>query len=335
MTAQSAVFSALSIKPHKTRELISKLPYTEHAIYKALRCLADKGLIEKRRQSREVLVEISRDYATQKLRQVYIKALTFGIDPEMLTRDSTLTVWKQLDAAKTLKELQEDTGFSYLWVRNIVRFLEDSGLVVYEKRKPMIAVLNKEHELNTLLRQYIGEEKEPDRIYLEGTVPFEWLVKTPAEIERILYQKIDGSLTIKDTGFTINGEDKLSVVESVDKELTLEELFLHEIETVEGVENICIRLVESGRLDYVRLLELAEQKEMVNVVGCYLDILNDIKELVSPEVIGEFQKNVSKRKATFLKEEKRYGKEGWEERFEAKWNVDLYLDTGAIRHGMR
>lgn len=74
---------------------------------------------------------------------------------------------------------------------------------------------------------------------------------------------------------------------------------------------------------------------MVNVVGCYLEIVNDIKKLVDVEVIKKFQRNISKRKVVFLKEEKRYGKGGWEDKYEKKWNVDLYLDIGAIRHGLR
>ncbi len=325
----------LSIRPHKTKELIDKLPYAEHTIYKALKRLADGRLIEKRRQNRDVVVEISADYATQKLREVHIKALTYGIDPEMLMRDSTLAVWKKLVVPRTLKELQRKTGYSYPWVNSVVRFLTSSNLAVYNKRKPVVAVLNEEHVLNALLRQYLSRKRKPRTIYYAGTLPFERLIRTPAEIERLLYERVDSGLTIKNTGFVIRGEGKLTLVESVEEEMGPEELFLHDIGTVEGVEDFCIRLVASGELDYTKLFDLAKEKDMVNVIGCYLDILNDIKGMVNPEAIKEFQRNVSKRKVVFLKEERRYGKGGWEHKYERKWNVDLYLDLGAIRHGAR
>ncbi|UCG70785.1 MAG: hypothetical protein JSV09_07250 [Thermoplasmata archaeon] len=335
MNSKSGVLAALSIRPHKINELIDKLPYSKHTIYKALQFLFEEGLINKRQEKGKIVVEISKDYTTQKMREIYIKALSFGIDPEVLLRESTLTIWKQLLKPKTLKDLQKSTGFSYPWVRNIVKFLVDSKLAVYEKRKPMIAVLKKEHELNLLLEQYTRKKRPSKRLLYEGTIPFEKLTKTPSEIEKILYQKIDSSLAIKDTGFMIKSEDKLSVVESVESELTIEELFLREIKTTEGVEDFCIRLIAQGKLDYDKLLNLAKEKEMVNSVGCYLDVLNDIKKRVNSKIIKEFQKNVTKRKATFLKEERKYGKGGWEDKYEEKWNVDLFLDIGAIRHGVR
>lgn len=314
---------------------MDKLPYSKHTVYKALKSLADNGLIRKKNERGEVVADISKDYTSQKLREIYIKALSYGVDPEILSRESTLTIWKLLTKHRTLKELQKSSGFSYLWVRNIVKFLVEAHLAVYEKRKPMITILNGEHELNVLLRQYTEVKKESERIYYAGTIPFERLIKTPEEIEEILYQKIDGSLAIKDTGFVIKGEDKLSVIESVEKELSAEEIFLREIKTPEGIEDFCIRLIASRKLDFDRLLALAKEKNMVNIVGCYLDILNNIKKIVDPDMIREFQKHVSKRKVTFLREEKRYGKMGWEDKYEEKWNVDIYLDIGAVRHGVR
>ncbi|MFQ6128737.1 MAG: hypothetical protein ACE5QW_07540 [Thermoplasmata archaeon] len=336
MTARSTVFAALSIRPHRASELATKLAYSKHTIYKALESLADDKLIRKRKENGKTVAEVSDDYAAQKLREIYIKSLSHGIDPGKLTGKSTIAVWKRLTRPRSLRGLQRSTGFSYPWVRKIARFLVDSNLAVYKKRKPMIVGLNETHELNKLLGQYaIKGEKKPERVYYWGTTPFERLIRTPAEIERILYEKIDSSLAIKGTGFMIRGEGKLTVLESVDKELELEELFLREIQTSEGVEDFCIRLIASGKLDYERLLDIAKERNLVNVVGCYFDILNDIRKLVDSEVVSRFQRNLSRRDVVFLKAERRYGKNGWEERYEEKWNVDLYLDLGAIRHGVR
>jgi len=335
MNARTAIFTVLSIKPHKISELIEKLPYSQYTIYKTLELLATNGYITKRKEKGNVIVETSKNYNSQKLREIYIKALTYGIDPEILLRESTLIIWNELGKTKTLKELQKSTGFSYLWVRNIVIFLLNSDLAILKKRKPMIVILNSEHELNILLKQYIEKKDNNKKIYYEGTIPFERLIKTPTEIEEILYQKIDGSLTIKDTGFIIRGEDKLSVLESVDSKLSLERFFLSEIKTLEGVEDFCIKIIASEKLNYDRLFDLAKEMEMVNIVGCYLNIINDLKKMVKSAVIMKFQKNVSKQKVMFLKSEKKFGKGGWEDKYEAKWNVDLYLDLGSIRHGVR
>ena len=80
--------------------------------------------------------------------------------------------------------------------------------------------------------------------------------------------------------------------------------------------------------------------DMVNEVGCYLDVLNSIRQMVPPVAVEMFDQEVLKRKKkkkrrVFLKEETAYGKGGWEAPFETKWNVDLFMDMGAIEHGVR
>lgn len=137
------------------------------------------------------------------------------------------------------------------------------------------------------------------------------------------------------TGFHVRGEGKLCVLDSLEEDLEMEELFLRDIRTPEGVEDFCLLPIASGRLDYGRLLELAKEKDLVNAVGCYLDILSDTGVTPDKAEIEEIRKNLSKRKSVFLREERKYGKSGWEGRYEGKWNVDLYLDIGAIRHGVR
>jgi hypothetical protein len=316
--------------------LIEKLPYSKPAIYATLNCLTDEGLIEKRREKERVVAELSDGYEVQKLRELYIKSLSSGIDPDILLRESTLKVWKSISIkeTKSLKEIEKSTGLSYNWVRKIVGFLLESNLAIYKKRKPVLIVMNKNHEVNKLLKRYTSTKKEDVRIYYSGTIPFEIISETPETLEKLLYQKIDEGFSIKGTGLLVRGKEKLSIMESTEKELTNEESFLEKIETMEGVEDLCIRLIESGRIDYDKLLEFAGKRNMVNMVGCYLDILNSIEKVVPASITKKFLKNISKRRTIFLKPLKRYGKEGWEKEFEEKWNVDLYLDIGAIRHGM-
>lgn len=330
------MFASLSIRPHTIRELINKLPYSSFTVYEAVKDLEKKELVRKIRRGKNVLIIVSDGYKPQKLREIYIRALSFGVDPELLLRDNTIAVWKSIEKPKTLEAVQKDVKLSGKWIKKIIRFLVDSNLAVYEKRKPIIAVLREEHELNKLLKTFREKEEKTGVVYYEGIIPFEKLIKTPENVEKTLYEKIDESLTIKDTGFLIRGNrGRLSILESTEKELSIEELFLREISTPEGVEDFCIRLIASKKIDYKHLLMLAKKKDMVNIVGCYLDVLNSIKKIVESDVIKVFERNISKHKRIFLTPEKRYGKEGWEDKYEKKWNVDIYLDIGAIRHGVR
>lgn len=75
---------------------------------------------------------------------------------------------------------------------------------------------------------------------------------------------------------------------------------------------------------------------MVNIVGCYLQILHNIdKNLVSEPVAELFR--AFRRKGSrhvFLKQLKPLGKESSLENYEREWNLDLYLDFDAIAHGV-
>jgi hypothetical protein len=102
----------------------------------------------------------------------------------------------------------------------------------------------------------------------------------------------------------------------------------------EGVEDICVRIVASGRLDHKRLLELAVGSGMASVVGCYLEIVRDLGVPLDEAVLGMYLERAEDRVAIFLESEREFGKGGWEGPYEERWGVDIYLDRGAIRHGV-
>ena len=258
-------------------------------------------------------------------------------------RDSTISVWKYLNSPRTIKEICEETKLSTVWVKKILGYMKEKDLVVYEKSKPIIAMRNREHALNKLLESYFRpDEKDGERVYYPGSIPFQEMLLPPDQIERILYEQIDYPLTVKDTGFIVKGigrEVGVTILESVEEGLTMEGVFLRKLMTTEGVEDLCVKMIFQHRIDYGRLLDLSIKKEMVNIVGCYLNIINTIKETVPLTVIQSFEdyKNFKKtaKKIVFLPDEEQYGKNGWEGPFEERWNVDIYLDLGAIRHGVR
>jgi len=338
MNARSAVFSYVAIRPCRIKELIVKLPYKRDTIYRAVETLLIHGNLSK---GKDGSLRVSPDYESQKLRELYVKALSYGIDPEILMRKNTHAVLNATKVEKTLSEIHWETSLSKKWIARILSFLKEAGLVTILKRKPIIAISNPKHELNTILEAIFKQPEDSTAFIIMESGPFEEQFLDAVNLEKILYEKIDDGLAVKDTGFLVKGE-QFKILENVDHELGLEELFLIRILTLKGVENDCIRLIVHGSINYDTLMQLAIEKNLLNIVGCYLDIINDIEKLIEPKIIAMFLnksrqfKNVSHfSRPIFLKEEKKYGKAGWETNYEEKWGIDLYLDIGAIRHGVR
>jgi len=333
MNAKSAIFALISIRSQPLRKLVDRLPYASSTVYNTVSQLGEEGMVK----TENGIVMVVEDYKTQKLADIYIQSLSHGVDPEILTRSSTLSVWKALEDVSTIKEVLEETDLSLSYVKRIFSYLYEKNLFIYLKKKPIIAEHNLEHPLTKLFKEYLGAEKEGQALQYPGSIPFREVMQTPDQIEKILYQQIDESLTVKDTGFLVKGEsDRITILESVDRELTYEETFLKKLFTTEGAEEYCILMVKQGLLDYDKLFGLAEQEKVVNIVGCYLDILNSIDDKLAPSsIVNKFLKYKPKYKKAFLSQEKEFGKHGWENPFENRWNLDLYLDLGAIKHGVR
>lgn len=318
---------------------MEKLPYENDTIYRAVETLLVQGLLSK---GKDGILKVSPDYNSHKQRELFVKALSHGIDPEMLMRKNTLAVWNATKVERTLSEIQQETSLSKKWIARIVSYLEEAGLVILRKRKPISAVMNPDHELNTLLAAIVNQDRDHTILFISESAPFEEQLLNAVDLEKALFEKIDDGLAVKNTGFLVKG-DHFKILENVDKEPGFEGLFLLKIVTQKGVENDCIQLIAQRKIQYHSLLQLAMKKNLVNIVGCYLDILKDIRSsLIDQNVITEFHRETEPSRSrsrsswpVFLEEEQQYGKGGWETKFEEKWGVDLYLDMGAIRHGVR
>ena len=335
MNARTAAFSLVSIHPMPLGTITERLTYSRSTVYQVVEALIAEGLLVKARRKGGVVIGVADGYTAQKLREVHILALKHGIDPEMLLRESTLSVWRAVKEPRDLKALVSATSLSHRWVRSIVQLLAGPGLVRYIKKRPLVVACSEGHPLGIALDalEEEGPKAPPIRIV---NMAYEDLTETPEEIERTLHELEGANLHIRGTGLQVKGgEGPLRVVESLSAKDTLEALFLRRLGTPEGIEDLCVRLVASGKLDYSRLLRLARERGLVNIVGCYLDILNNEKPMVSADVIVSFEKYRTKRKRPFFKPDRRYGKEGWEGPYERRWNVDLFIDIGAIQHTVR
>lgn len=337
MNIKSAVFSLISIKPQPINTIVKKLPYSVVSIYNAIEEMLKDGDIMKIKTQGVVKLDVPKDYKNQKLKEFYVKSLSYGIDPEALLRKNSQKTWNALDTYDNIQDLTKTTKLSEKTVRKLLWRFFDYGLVTFEKKKPIIAKKIPNHPINILLESMILQNRTPQRMYTPGVSPFEEILTTPDQIEKILYDKIDGSLTVKKTGFLVRGKaNKISVLESIPAQQTLEEFFIHKLMTPEGVEDICIKILAYKNINYDALLQLSIKKHIVNAVGCYLDIINSLKKGIIPnKSIKRFNKHILQNKAVFLKDEMKYGKAGWEKKYEEKWNIDLYLDIGAIEHGVR
>ncbi|ODS39749.1 hypothetical protein BEH94_04510 [Candidatus Altiarchaeales archaeon WOR_SM1_SCG] len=337
MNAKSAVFAAVSIAPQSIRSLKNKLQYAPSTIYEASENLVQEGLAVTRRELGKVIVDVASTYRARKLREIYLKSLIHGVDPCELMKKNTLLVRSKLEE-KNIKNIMKATALSYHTVNAVLKALAEWNMINVISRRPLTVEINQTHPVNKLLDEYIGQKTESKGtdVFYKGTIPFTRIISTPSEVERILYEKIREGISIKNTGFLMRGKEDLNIVESVEKKINIEDFFLNGITTTEGAEDFCIQVIASKKLNYDKLLDKSKKKSMANVVGCYLNIIRDINpEIVDNKIIEKFFNIASKKRKTFLKKEEKYGKEGWEDNYEKKWNVDLYLDIGAIKHGIR
>jgi len=82
--------------------------------------------------------------------------------------------------------------------------------------------------------------------------------------------------------------------------------------------------------EIIELREITRHKSRLTRTRVQLQ--NKIKSTLLMKGIS-YKKNIWNESC--LEQLKKYGKQGWEQPYETRWNVDLYLDLDAIRHGVR
>ncbi len=332
MDARTAVLTLIAIKSYPLKDLVNRFPYAKPTVYEAVRRLEEEGLLN----VKDGLVSIAKGYRARKMADINILSLSHGIDPEFLMKKSTISIWSSLEKSASYKDIQERTGYSHVTVKKAVTFLRQNKLLTTLKERPILAVRDDTHPVNRSLKALLKKEETGDVFHYPGTIPFKEHLRTPGEIERILFERIDDSIAVRGTGFLVRDESgEIIILESVGTEIPREEFFLGKLLTTEGAEDLCIKMITYGNLDLNRVLSLSIERDLSSLVGCYLEIVNDIGDILPDGVIDTFSQRPSRKRHIFLKEEKGHGKSGWENRYEEKWNIDLYLDLDAIKHGVR
>lgn len=339
MNVKTALYCMLSIRSIPLQQAVHRLSYAKKTIYNAVeQMISDGDLLRKRTQDGVVIISIPSDFYHQRLKEFYITLVTRGIDPTPLVSKTSRQIWKHIGSQHvTAEQIAEKINYKTITIRKYLHLLSNADAVTIISKKPLTIKKNESNELAALLDDiFLDKKTNENTIYIAGSRPFNEQILSPKELQRKLYDQPRQSMSITGTGFQMKGKGPHVIYESIASNSDLEYLFLSSLNTIDGVEERCLFLLHSKKMNMKNLLCSAQKQNMVNIVGCYLHILHDLSSnLVDNKTITMFSNHVQEKTMMFLKQLKKYGKQGWEQPYETRWNVDLYLDLDAIRHGVR
>ena len=336
MNAKHEIIIRAAIAPIGLKTLIQTSDYTAKAVYKEVSKLYKQGFITRINRKDTTIIALSNKYEASKTAQLYVTAFIHGIDPKIFDSKSFHQIWQFLNQYKqiTIKQCEGQTNYQYQTILKTFKTLQKNGLVKVTCEKPIIIEMNK-HPVNQLLRE-LHQPKQEETITTSGYPNIKETYATPETIRRYLQEKHD-TTHFHDTIISVMPNQEFLEIFHSTPNISPEEVFIRALHTSHGVEETCVLFIKRRRLNMEKLLDIAKQHDEVNIVGCYLDIIHKIDEkIVSQKIIEKFynEKNNKKTKV-WLKSEKKYGKEKMVISYEKKWNLNIYIDIGAIRHTLR
>jgi len=335
MNAKHEIIIRAGIGPISLKTLIQTTDYTAKGIYKAVAELHKQEFIIKVSRKDTTTIALSSSYKAAKTAELYFTAFIHGIDPKIFDRKSFQRIWQYLHRHQqvSIKKCQKQTGYHYQTIHQIFKTFRNTGLAEITCEKPLILHLT-DHPVNQRLHE-LRQPEQYETITTRGYPIIKETYATPETIRKYLHNR-HGRAYIHGTNTSRPHQEFLEILHSTPT-VTPEQVFISALHTSHGVEETCVLLLKTGRLDMKKLLKVAKEKNEASIVGCYLDIIHSLtSELVSQKTIDRFhhEKEDGKTK-TWLKSEKQYGKERWSIPYEKKWNLVIYIDIGAIRHTLR
>lgn len=333
MNAKNVVFAAVAIRPQPIRELIERIPgFSATSLYHAIGALKKEGLVVVQRRQ----IGVSPTYRAQKLREIFLKAMSHGVDPSYLVKAPTLALVKALKKPRALAKLAKTCGLHVSRVRRTVRFLRDAGVVDVIRGRPLVLKLT-QHPLAKSLSDFVSPPPTAEIPYF-GRFPSKRVAAPPEAVERALFEFQDKSITIGKIGLTFKSEGKPHVDFSIISEgpPTPEDILLKQLQTPDGPE-FALHTLRASKIDFNRLLELAKKRDMVNEAGCFLDLVHLYAPKAVPgRAIEQFKLNISQKKHLFPKGAKPRELEfEWLQNFEKRWNVELRMPISGIAQEVR
>ena len=336
MNAKHEIMIRAAIAPIGLKTLIKTSEYTAKAIYKEVSKLYKQDFITKIDRKDTTIIALSNKYEASKTAQLYITAFIHGIDPKIFDPKSFHQIWQLLNKYKqlTIKHCKRKTNYQYQTILQTFKKLQKNGLVKTICEKPIIIKLNN-HPVNKLLHE-LHQPKQEETITTSGYPTIKETYAAPETIRRYLQDKRD-TTHFHDNIVSIRPNPEFFEILHSTTASSPEEVFIRVLHTIHGVEETCVLFLKKRRLNMEKLFDIAKKRDEINIVGCYLDIIHKLDEkLVSQKIIERFynEKDSGKTKV-WLKSEKKYGKEKMVIPYEKKWNLDIYIDIGAIRHTIR
>lgn len=333
MNAKHEIMIRAAIAPIGLKNLIQTSEYTAKAIYKEVSKLYKKGFIIKVNRTDTTIIAISNRYEASKTAQLYVTAFIHGVDPKIFDPKSFHQIWQCLNqkGQLTIKHCRKKTNYQYQTILQTFKTLQKNDLVKTICEKPITIKINN-HPVNKLLSE-LHQPRQKETITTSGYPRIKETYATPETIRRHLQENYDIT-RFHDTIISIMPDQEFLEILYSTPASSPEEIFIRALHTGHGVEQTCVLFLKRKRLNMEKLLDIAKQLDEVNIVGCYLDIIHTLDEkLVSQKTIEKFynEKNNKKTKV-WLKSEKKYGKDNIIISYEKKWNLDIFIDIGAIRH---
>lgn len=335
MNARTSLLALIATEPISISEAIRRLPYSSHTIYKAVEELDSSGLVEKRWVGRLVQVSLAPDRRSHLVGSLVLRSIGRGVDPEEVLRPDIQVVWEVIQGSATLEELMKATGLSYFRLRRSLGTLLSLGALEKMSGRPLRVSRVEDHPSGELLDGLLDGPLPEGTSLTSTTAPVNVHYLPPESIERVLRDRPGRGFYIRGADLQVLGEGRTDIYLSASEDAALEEFFLRLLEIPEGVEDLCPQIVASGKLDYDRLVELAVERGIANVVGVYLDVLGLLGLDVPEGVLRRLRDSVSGPTLTFPRWEERLPNGERRGDLEEKWMVDLRLDIGAIDHGVR
>ena len=335
MYVKHEIIIQAAIAPVKLKTLAQTTQYTVKAIYKAVAELHKQDIITKVSRKDTTTIAISSNYEASKIAEIYVTAFIYGIDPKIFDRKSFHRIWKCLHQHQNvdIRTCQKQTNYHYQTIYQTFKTLQNTGLAKVISEKPLILRLT-DHPVNHRLHE-LHQPEQQETVITEGYPLIKETYATPETIRKYLHKK-HGVAYVHGTDISLPQREFLEILHSTPI-VTPEQVFISTLHTSHGVEETCILLLKTGRLDMKKLLNVAKEKDEINTTGCYLDIIHNLApKLVSQKIVDQFHhEKEGGRKEIWLKSEKQYEKERWSVPYEKKWNLDIYIDIGAIRHTLR
>jgi len=329
------MLSLLAIKPLTAAELVGRLPYSRHTIYKAASELEREGLVERTQSGRAVVLSLSRGHEAWVLGRLLRAAVGHGIDPEELMREGTQRLVAALDRPMTLAELRGATGLSYDVLHRALDALVPPGLVVRTRGRPLTVRRSEGHPVLAILDEMRGRALDHGTRLASATADVAVSVLPPTVLEGHLHSAIDGPVYISGTGLLTKGTGRLEVLMAGPDPASPEELFLRLLETPEGVEDLCPQLLRSGRLDLIALAGLATGRGRARELGAYLDVLGRLGMRVPGDILKGLEGHARGRRVPFPRWEDPLPDAERDRDIERRWRIEYRLDVGAIMHTVR